>query len=146
MGAALSVVVERFIESGKPFSSADIVREARVTRQAVHKHLKESVRSGRVLISGYARARRYTKVIPIRQRVEVATAGSSYRLSARLLLMDVMAGEVTLDFTGAVELGDEFLDEIFNVWSPANPSVQLKVAHLPARLAPQFFAFAKRER
>ena len=145
MPAALAVIVEKYIESGRPFGSAEVAREAGVTRQAVHKHLKQSVRSGRVLSSGYARARRYTRVIPIRQRVEVATAGSSYRLSARLLLMDVMAGEVTLDFTGVVELGDEFLDEVFNVWAPANPSVQLKVAHLPARLAPAFFAFAKRQ-
>jgi hypothetical protein len=59
-------------------------------------------------------------------------------------LMDVTAGEVTLDFTGVVELGDEFLDEVFLVWAPANPHVTLRVAHLPARLAPAFFGFAKR--
>jgi AcrR family transcriptional regulator len=140
----LAAVVERFIESGVPFSSSQVAREAGVSRQAVHKHLRESVRLGRVTISGAARARRYTKVIPIRQRVEVASAGSLYRLSARLLLMDVMAGEVTLDFTGVVELGEEFLDEVFSRWAPANPSVRLKVAHLPSKLAPLFFGFARR--
>jgi predicted transcriptional regulator len=140
----LAAVVEKFIESGMPFSSSQIAREAKVTRQAVHKHLRESVRLGRVTVSGEARARRYTKVIPIRQRVEVASAGSVFRLSARLLLMDVMAGEVTLDFTGVVELGEEFLDEVFLQWAPANPSVRLQVAHLPSKLAPVFFEFARR--
>lgn len=144
MARIVNEVVERFIERGSAFSSADVAREAKVTRQAVHKYLQQHVRQGRVSMSGKARAARYTKVVRLRQRVQVATAGSVYRLSARLLLMDVTAGEVTLDFTGVIELGDEFLDEVFLVWAPANPHVTLQVAHLPARLAPGFFAFAKR--
>lgn len=144
MARIVNEVVERFIEQGSAFSSADVARAAKVTRQAVHKYLQAHVRQGRVAVSGKARAARYTKVVRLRQRVEVATAGSVYRLSARLLLMDVAAGEVTLDFTGVVELGDEFLDEVFLVWAPANPHVTLRVAHLPARLAPAFFGFAKR--
>ncbi|MFO0595495.1 MAG: hypothetical protein U0228_09330 [Myxococcaceae bacterium] len=141
---AVHAVVERFIDSGRPFSSADVAKAAGVSRQAVHKYLQAGVREGKLVASGKARAVRYAKVVPIRQRVEVASAGSLYRLSARLLLMDVRAGEVELDFTGVIELGDEFLDEVFLRWAPANPAARLVVRHLPAALAPQFFAFAKR--
>jgi hypothetical protein len=146
MTAARSVseIVNQFIERGDAFSSRDIAEEARVSRQAVHKHLTVFVDAGRLVVSGKARAVRYAKVVPLRQRVEVASAGSLFRLSARLLLLDVKAGEVTLDFTGVIELGDEFLDEVFLQWAPKRPWVQLKVERLPAKLAPGFFAFAKK--
>lgn len=141
---SLSEIVNHFIERGEAFSSRDIATEARVSRQAVHKHLSVQVDAGRLEVTGKARAVRYAKVVPLRQRVEVASAGSLFRLSARLLLLDVKAGEVTLDFTGVAELGDEFLDEVFLQWAPKHPWVQLKVERLPAKLAPGFFAFAKR--
>ena len=144
MAEIVNQVMERLIAAGAPFSSRDVARAAGISRQAVHKHLQQRVKAGQVVVSGRARAVRYTKVVPLRQRVEVASAGASYRLSARLLLLDVKAGEVTLDFTGVVELGDEFLDEVFLVWAKANPHVRLQVAHLPSRLAPQFFNFARR--
>lgn len=146
MTAARSVseIVNRFIERGDAFSSRDIASEAGVSRQAVHKHLAPFVEAGRLSVTGKARAVRYAKVVPLRQRVEVASAGSLFRLSARLLLLDVKAGEVTLDFTGVIELGDEFLDEVFVQWAPKHPWVQLKVERLPAKLAPGFFAFAKK--
>jgi hypothetical protein len=137
-------VLEQLIASGAPFSSRQLAQAAGVTRQAVHKYLKQRVAEGELATSGRARAVRYTKVAPLRQRVEVASAGSVFRLSARLLLMDVRPGEVTLDFSGVSELGDEFLDEVFLVWAPAHPRVRLQVAHLPSRFAPQFFDFAKR--
>ncbi|MDX2011538.1 MAG: DUF4325 domain-containing protein, partial [Myxococcaceae bacterium] len=73
----------------------------------------------------------------------VASAGSRYRLSARLLLLDVQPGVVEVDFTGVEDLGDEFLDELFVVLSARHPEVTLKPVHLPARFAPQFFAFAR---
>lgn len=148
MPAARSVseIVNHFIERGGAFSSRDVSREAGVSRQAVHKHLVAQVDAGRLVVTGKARAVRYEKVVPLRQRVEVASAGSLYRLSARLLLLDVKAGEVTLDFTGVVELGDEFLDEVFLRWAPKHPWVRLKVERLPAKLAPGFFAFAKQAR
>ena len=144
MAGIVNEVVARFIASGQPFGSADVARAARVSRQAVHKVLKEHVEKGDVSVTGKARAARYTKLVRLRQRVEVATAGSVYRLSARLLLLDVQAGEVTLDFTGVQELGDEFLEEVFLVWAPAHRFTEVKVAHLPAKLAPRFFDFARR--
>lgn len=144
MPAIVNQVLQQLLESGAPFSSADFAKAAGVSRQAVHKHLRKLVDAGQLTMRGRARAARYQKVVRLRQRVEVATAGSHYRLSARLLLLDVGPGEVTLDFTGVSELGDEFLDEVFLVWAPVHPAVTLRVAHLPARFAPQFFAFARR--
>ena len=144
MSAIVKVVLQKLLESGAPFSSADFSKAAGVSRQAVHRHLSKLVQEGKLAVTGKARAARYQKVVLLRQRLEVATAGSTYRLSARLLMMDVSVGHVTLDFTGVTELGEEFLDELFLQWAPANPRVTLQVAHLPAKLAPQFFAFAKR--
>ena len=137
-------VLQKFLDSGAAFSSADFADAAGVSRQAVHRHLSRLVKDGTLRLSGKARAARYQKVVLLRQRVEVATAGSHYRLSARLLMLDVVAGHVTLDFTGVVELGDEFLEELFLVWAPAHPRVTLQVVHQPSKLAPQFFAFARR--
>lgn len=136
--------LERLMNGGAPFGSRELSGLAGVSRQAVHKHLKALVAEGRLVTSGRARAVRYTPVVPLRQRVEVAAAGSRYRLSARLLMLDVVAGEVTVDFTGVTELGDEFLEELFLVWAPAHPAVTLRVAHLPSGLAQRFFAFARR--
>lgn len=147
MAGIVNEVVERLLARSPRFSSTELAREAGISRQAVHKQLRREVAAGRLVVTGRARAARYERPPQaLRTRVEVATAGSLFRLSARLLLMDVEAGEVTLDFTGVVELGDEFLDELFLVWAPANPRVTLKVAHLPARLAPAFFEFARRAR
>jgi hypothetical protein len=144
MAEIVNDVLERLIDAGAPFSSRQLAQAAGVTRQAVHKYLKQRVAEGVLAASGRARAVRYTKVAPLRQRVEVATAGSSFRLSARLLMLDVRPGEVTLDFTGVTELGEEFLEELFLVWAPAHPRVRLQVAHLPSKFAGPFFAFAKR--
>lgn len=143
MTAIVKAVLKKLLDSGAPFSSADFSKAAGVSRQAVHRHLSKLVEDGTLALTGKARAARYQKVIYLRQRLEVATAGSTYRLSARLLMMDVQAGHVTLDFTGVTDLGDEFLDELFLVWAPAHPRVTLQVVHLPSKLAPQFFAFAK---
>lgn len=144
MSPIVKAVLKRFLDAGTPFSSADFSRAAGVSRQAVHRHLSKLVQDGTLAVTGKARAARYQKIVYLRQRLEVATAGSTYRLSARLLMMDVQAGHVTLDFTGVTDLGEEFLDELFLVWAPAHPRVTLQVAHLPSKLAPQFFAFAKR--
>lgn len=146
VSAIVNVVLKKFLESGAPFSSADFSKAAGVSRQAVHRHLSKLVKAGTLAVTGKARAARYQKVVLLRQRLEVATAGSSYRLSARLLMMDVSAGHVTLDFTGVAELGEEFLHELFLVWAPAHPRVTLQVVHLPAKFAPQFFAFARSSR
>lgn len=144
MSAIVNPLLQKFIDSGHPFSSTEFGRAAGISRQAVHRHLSPLVKDGTLSRRGKARAARYQKVVPLRQRVQVASAGSFYRLSARLLLLDVVAGQVTLDFTGVIELGDEFLEEVFLVWAPAHPRVSLQVAHLPSKLAPQFFAFARR--
>lgn len=147
MAGIVNEVVERLLARAPRFSSTELAREAGISRQAVHKQLKKALAAGQLVVTGRARAARYGRpAASLRTRLEVASAGSLYRLSARLLLMDVEAGEVTLDFTGVAELGDEFLDELFLVWAPAHPRVTLKVAHLPARLAPAFFDFAKRAR
>ncbi len=145
MPQPITDVLERLVNAGAPFSSADFAGLAGVSRQAVHRHLRKWVADGRLSVTGKARAARYQRnVAPLHQRVEVATAGSLYRLSARLLLLEVEAKEVTLDFTGVTALGEEFLEELFLVWAPAHPAVRLQVAHLPARFAPEFFAFARR--
>lgn len=147
MAGIVNEVVERLLARAPRFSSTELAREAGISRQAVHKQLKKELAAGRLVVTGRARAARYARpATALRTRLEVASAGSLFRLSARLLLLDVEAGEVTLDFTGVAELGDEFLDELFLAWAPAHPQVTLKVAHLPARLAPAFFDFAKRAR
>lgn len=145
MSQIVNQVVEQIVNAGKPFSSTDLARAAGISRQAVHRHLIKRLKNGTLSVTGRARAARYTQVIPLNQRLEVASAGSAYRLSARLLMMDVVAGHVTLDFTGVVELGEEFLEELFLVWAPAHPTVTLQLVHLPASFAPQFFAFAKKQ-
>lgn len=144
MSAIVNQVLQKLVDSGAAFSSSDFARAAGVSRQAVHRHLTRLVQDGTLVVTGKARAARYQKVVLLRQRLEVATAGSHYRLSARLLMLDVVAGHVTLDFTGVSELGDEFLEELFLVWAPAHPRVTLQVVHLPSKFAPQFFAFARR--
>ena len=144
MSEIVNQVLKKLVDAGAPFSSADFAKEAGVTRQAVHRHLSRLVKDGTLTVSGKARAARYQKVVLLRQKVEVASAGSFYRLSARLLMLDVVAGHVTMDFTGVMELGDEFLEELFLVWAPAHPRVTLQVVHLPSKFAAQFFAFARR--
>lgn len=144
MAGIVNESLEKLIRSGAPFSSKDVQTLTGVSRQAVHKHLSVLVERGELEATGKARAVKYLPVVPLRQRVEVASAGTLFRLSARLLMLEVKPGEVTLDFTGVVELGDEFLDELFNVWAPSHPRCMLKVAHLPSNLAKPFFDFAKR--
>jgi hypothetical protein len=68
-------------------------------------------------------------------RVEVASAGSLYRLSARLLLQDVDCDELTLDFNSVAELGDEFVEEVFHRWAEVHPLTILKIVNLDASLA-----------
>jgi hypothetical protein len=72
---------------------------------------------------------------PRRVRLDVASAGSLYRLSARILLCDLDADEAQLDFTGVMDVGDEFLEEIFQVWARAHPSIQLIPVNVPEALA-----------
>ncbi|MDX2014000.1 MAG: hypothetical protein SFW67_27635, partial [Myxococcaceae bacterium] len=115
--------VARLVEVGAPFSSQLVCERTGASRQAVHKHLRRLVDVGILSVTGKARATRYApasaterpSVRPLVQRVEVASAGSRYRLSARLLLLDVQPGVVEVDFTGVEDLGDEFLDELFVV-------------------------------
>ena len=145
MREIVNQVIERIVNASKPFSSTELATAAGITRQAVHRHLSKLLKDGTLSVTGKARAARYQRVTPLRQRLEVATAGSAYRLSARLLMLDVVSGHVTLDFTGVVELGEEFLEELFLVWAPAHPQVTLQLVHLPAKFAPQFFAFAKKQ-
>lgn len=76
----------------------------------------------------------------------MASAGSRFRLSVRLLMLEVTAGLVEVDFTGVDEVTEEFLDELFLVWAPAHALTTVRPVHLPARLAPVFFDFAKRAR
>ena len=106
------------------------------------------VASGALAAQGRARACRYSRaaaVTPVSRRLEVATAGSLFRLSARLLLDGLTAGEAVLDFTGVVDVGEEFLEEIFVVWAPAHPRVSLRVEHLPSKYAAMLFALARKQ-
>ena len=141
-GIVTQVLHQLLIEHPAGVSSTQLAEAAGISRQAAHKQLRKLLEMKQLTASGKARACRYRSVTAapnvtaLRQRLEVASAGSSYRLSARLLLDGVEAGEVTLDFTGVAEIGEEFLDEIFHVWAPAHSAVTLRVAHLPAKFAP----------
>jgi len=143
MRGIVNQVIGQLLSSPVPFSSTDVAKAAGVSRQAAHKQLRHLVKAGRLTMQGNARARRYARVVPLRSRLDVASAGSLYRLSARLLMDDAPAGEITLDFTGVIDIGEEFLDEIFLVWAPAHPLVSLKIAHLPSRFASMLFALAR---
>lgn len=149
MRGIVNDVLERLLESSPAVSSTQLAGAAGISRQAAHKRLKQLVAQGALLVSGKARAARYrwahekAPALPLRQRLDVDSAGSLYRLSARLLLADVVSGEVTLDFTGVVDVGEEFLEEVFLVWAPAHPRVSLRVEHLPARFAPMLLDLAK---
>lgn len=145
MSTIVTDVIERLLESSTSISSTEVARAAGVSRQAAHKHLTRLVRAGSLSVTGKARAARYARLTPLRTRLEVASAGSTFRLSARLLLDGVEAGEVTLDFTGVVDLSEEFLEEVFLVWAPAHPAATLKVSHLPARFAPMLFDLARKK-
>lgn len=144
MRGIVNQVIGQLLSSSRPFSSTEVAVAAGVSRQAAHKQLRNLVRAGTLSMAGNARARRYAKVVPLRSRLDVASAGSLFRLSARLLLDDVGPGEVTLDFTGVVDIGEEFLDEIFLVWAPAHPAVTLRIAHLPSRFASMLFNLARK--
>jgi len=69
------------------------------------------------------------------QRVEVASAGSLYRLSARLLLDDVDCDVLTLDFNGVEDVGEEFVDEIFERWAKAHPLTKIETVNLQEAIA-----------
>jgi hypothetical protein len=144
MRGIVNQVIGQLLSSSRPFSSTEVAQAAGVSRQAAHKQLRHLVRAGRLSMQGNARARRYARVVPLRTRLDVASAGSLFRLSARLLLDETTSGEVTLDFTGVADIGEEFLDEIFLVWAPAHPHVTLRIAHLPSRFASMLFSLARK--
>lgn len=68
---------------------------------------------------------------PLKQVLEVASAGALYRLSARALLAQARAKEVVLDFSGVMAVSDEFLDEVVRQWAPCHPDTALRVANVP---------------
>ncbi len=146
-------VLERLLDGLPAVSATQLAQAAGISRQAAHKHLRREVDAGRLVASGKARACRYRRVTtqsnveprPLRTQLDVASAGSTYRLSARLLMDGVTAGEAVLDFTGVYDVGEEFLDELFLVWAPKHPHVTLKVAHFPSKYAALLFGLAKRD-
>jgi hypothetical protein len=144
----VSRVIEELLGTDTPVSSTSLAKAAGVSRQAAHKQLARLVKEGALEVSGKARASRYQRtegsVLPLRRRLEVASAGSLFRLSARLLLDGVNAGAVSLDFTGVQDVGEEFLDELFVVWAPKHPRVKLRLEHLPSRFAPLLIGLAKK--
>jgi len=148
MSGIVNQVIEHLLDTSSVISSTEVAHAAGISRQAAHKHLQRRVALGILCATGKARACRYSRTpcapTPLRARLDVASAGSLYRLSARLLLDEVESGEVTLDFTGVADIGEEFLDEVFLVWAPAHPRVALRVAHLPARFAPMLFDLGRR--
>lgn len=148
MSGIVNQVIEHLLETASAISSTEVAHAAGISRQAAHKQLQRRVAEGSLRSSGKARACRYHRAslapLPLRTHLDVASAGSLFRLSARLLLDEAPAGEVTLDFTGVADIGEEFLEEIFLVWAPAHPRVALRVAHLPARFAPMLFDLGRR--
>lgn len=150
MRGIVNQVIERLLEASNEISSTQVARAASISRQAAHKQLRLWVARGVLTVEGNARACRYRPVVPapvpLRTKLDVASAGSLFRLSARLLLDGVECGEVTLNFTGVVDVGEEFLDEVFLVWAPAHPRVTLRVVHLPSQFAHLILDLARRNR
>lgn len=150
MRGIVNQVIERLIDADKEFSSTEVARAAGISRQAAHKQLRQLVTLGVISSEGSARACRYRRaapaVLPLRTKLDVASAGSLYRLSARLLLDGIESGEVTLNFTGVVDVGEEFLEEVFLVWAPAHPRASLRVAHLPPQFAHLILDLARKNR
>ncbi len=150
MRGIVNQVLERLLESEQQVSSTQLAKAAGISRQAAHKQLRRLVGLGVLGAEGNARACRYRRVaappVQLRTKLDVASAGSVYRLSARLLLDGIESGEVTLNFTGVVDVGEEFLDEVFLVWAPAHPRVSLRVVHLPTQFAHLILDLARRNR
>lgn len=75
-------------------------------------------------------------VLPLPRLVSLAVAetGALYRLSARLLLHEVQADVLTLDFNGVMEATDEFLEEVFLRWAPQHPCAVLRIVNVPPSL------------
>ncbi|MHB8878420.1 MAG: hypothetical protein ACYC8T_32390 [Myxococcaceae bacterium] len=148
MSGIVNHVIERLLDASGAISSTEVARAAGISRQAAHKQILRRVEGGTLCVEGKARACRYRRAapspLPLRSRLDVGSAGSLFRLSARLLLDGVESGEVTLDFTGVADLGEEFIEEVFLVWAPAHPRVNLRVEHLPARFAPMLFDLGRR--
>ncbi len=140
MRGVAQAVIERLLDDETSVSSTAVAKAAGISRQAAHKWLKALVERGALKVEGKARAARYRRrgavaVLPRPSVLEVASAGSLYRLSARLLCAEVAPGTATLDFNGVADVGEEFLEEIFCVWAPQHPEVQLEVVNFPAALA-----------
>lgn len=150
MRGIVNQVLERLLESGSQVSSTELAKAAGISRQAAHKQLMRLVGLGLLVAEGNARACRYKRVTQaptaLRTRLDVASAGAMYRLSARLLLDGIESGEVTLNFTGVMEVGEEFLDEVFLVWAPAHPRASLRVVHMPTQFAHLILDLARRTR
>lgn len=89
---------------------------------------------------------RPANVLPLPKTVTlgVAETGSLYRLSARLLLQEVQADVVTLDFTGVMEVAEEFLEEVFVRWADANPLTVLRAVNVPDTLRERVLRFVNR--
>lgn len=157
-------VIDELLSQSKTLSTKEVAARAGVSRQGAQKQLKALVASGALRVDGKARAARYSRSGPDlwakvqqlaealaglepsatlqpqarlsrAQAVEVASAGSLYRLSARLLLQDVDCDELTLDFTGVMDLGEEFVEEVFEKWAKAHPLTKLRIVNLDARLS-----------
>ncbi len=82
-------------------------------------------------------------VLPERVHLDVAPAGSLFRLSARFLLADVNARSVVLDFSGVEEVGDEFLEELFQVLPRRQPGLRLEAVNVPVPLRRQVLSFRR---
>lgn len=71
----------------------------------------------------------------VKQTVAVESAGSLFRLSARLLLSDVDCDELTLDFAQVADVGDEFVEEVFEKWAKEHPLTKVRIVNLAPELA-----------
>ncbi len=132
MRGVAPAIIEQLLQTGAKVSSRTVAQAAGISRQAAHKWLREMVDRGLLAPEGKARAAKYLRAPPRRTLLAVATTGSSFRLSARLLLAEVPPGALVLDFLGCGEVGEEFLEEVFHVWAPQHPEVSLEVENFPA--------------
>jgi len=69
-----------------------------------------------------------------RVRLTVADAGAEFRLSARILLCEVTAAELVVDFAGVEDVADEFLDELLVRYAEAHPEVHFEIVNAAAAI------------
>jgi len=69
-----------------------------------------------------------------RVTLQVKQSGAEFRLSARILLCEVTAAELVVDFAGVEDVADEFLDELLVRYAEAHPEVRFEIVNAAAAI------------